>query len=565
MVGSEAYVADGMRLRKVDLGTRAVTTVAGNGTAFCTDAADPLQAGMVPQGMTNDGLYLYFLDTCGGYNRQALRRMSLTTGEVSTISKRTNGTELAIDLTIGPDGLLYVAGGDQVRRVNTSTGAETVVAALPSTFTQLSADAQYLWATTYLPCALTYGSCGGVSRIDVVTGAVTVVYDTQYSDPSKPRVDGPVASAGAYVYVQFLYGTTRRTVAISKATGEYRILGYSSAALSADGVSFDAVMWDLEASGDALYAIVYGQKRLFKISQGPAVGPAGAQAYGSSNPAMNTSCLTCVGDPVDADSGALAESVTDIAVPGRGVALAFTRTFDSRRAGQAGRLGFGWTDSYDWLLTVSSATSGPTKGEVTVRQANGSENVFAPNGTGGYRAPRQVMAALVKNANGTWTYVLRKAVTYSFGATGKLTSISDRNGYTTTLAYDAGGRLSTVTDPAGRALTVTYDASNRVSKVSDPLPRSVSYTYDTAGNLATITDVDTRVTTLGYDSAHRLTTVKDPRTNTVTTAYDATGRATSQTDRRGKVTTFTYGTPPRTAPTPPPSPIRGATLTSTRS
>ncbi len=50
VVGSEAYVADGMRLRKVDLGTRAVTTVAGNGTAFCTDAVDPLQAGMVPRG-----------------------------------------------------------------------------------------------------------------------------------------------------------------------------------------------------------------------------------------------------------------------------------------------------------------------------------------------------------------------------------------------------------------------------------------------------------------------------------------------------------------------------------
>ncbi len=92
--------------------------------------------------MTDDGLYLYFLDTCGGSNRQALRRMSLSTGEVSTISKRTNGTELAIDLTIGPDGLLYVAGGDRIRRVNTSTGAETVVAALPSAFAPLSADSR---------------------------------------------------------------------------------------------------------------------------------------------------------------------------------------------------------------------------------------------------------------------------------------------------------------------------------------------------------------------------------------------------------------------------------------
>ncbi len=234
-----------------------------------------------------------------------------------------------------------------------------------------------------------------------MTGAVTVVYDTQYSNRrsrewmAQSPVQGRMCMSSSCTG---RYGGRWRSPRPPGSTGSWGM--GRRRRCRPTGFSFDAVMWDLEASGDALYAGGRtARNSCSRFSQGPAMGPIGAQAFGASNATMDTSGLSSVGDPVDADSGALVQSATDIEVPGRGVGLAFTRTFDSRRAGRAGRLGFGWTDEYDCLLTVSVAASGPAKGEVTVAvRADGSENVFAPTGSGGYRAPRQVMASLVKNA-----------------------------------------------------------------------------------------------------------------------------------------------------------------------
>ena len=133
---------------------------------------------------------------------------------------------------------------------------------------------------------------------------------------------------------------------------------------------------------------------------------------------------------------------------------------------------------------------------------------------------------------------------------GKLTSITDVNGFTTSLTYEAAApnRLLTVTEPAGRTLTLTYDTTftSQVKTVSDTRapPRTVTYSYSTTtGELTGVTDVDGRAWVYGYDTAHRLTTIKDPRLNTTTNVYDpATGKVTSQIDRRLKTTTFDYGT-----------------------
>jgi YD repeat-containing protein len=43
----------------------------------------------------------------------------------------------------------------------------------------------------------------------------------------------------------------------------------------------------------------------------------------------------------------------------------------------------------------------------------------------------------------------------TFKPSGQLASITDRNGYTTTLAYNSAGQLATVTDPAGNRTNAT--------------------------------------------------------------------------------------------------------------
>jgi RHS repeat-associated protein len=242
----------------------------------------------------------------------------------------------------------------------------------------------------------------------------------------------------------------------------------------------------------------------------------------------------CTGKPVNCASGEFWHTFDDLAVPGRGPALDLTRTYSSLRASTDSPFGFGWSSAYTMSLAVDSAS-----GAVQVTQENGSTTVFSPSG-GGYAAPPRVYATLTKNADGTWTFVRHQRQRFTFDASGRLTAISDLNGYTTTLSYDGSGQLTTVTDPAGRTLSFTYGSNGRIGKVTDPAGRSVTYTYDGNGNLTGTTDVAGGAWTFAYDAAHLMTSMTDPRGGTVTNVYDATGKVTKQTDAAGRATTFAY-------------------------
>jgi RHS repeat-associated protein len=281
-----------------------------------------------------------------------------------------------------------------------------------------------------------------------------------------------------------------------------------------------------------LYAVEASPAR-----QPPAQGPTGPERNGGGNLDEIARC-PCTGKPVDNYSGNFTHSFSDLTVPGRGLPLAFSHTYNAGAASQHGPLGFGWTDSYNWSLAVDGS------GNVTITQENGSTVAFAPNGSGGYTAPSRVLATLVKNGDGTYTFMRQQSQDrYTFSATGQLTAETDRDGYTTILAYNGSGQLATVTDPAGRALTLAYDGGGQITKVTDPGGRSVAFSYDGSGNLQSFTDVNGGVTSFTYDSNHRLLTMTDPRGGVVTNVYDSSGRVTKQTDALGRATTFSY-TPP---------------------
>lgn len=238
--------------------------------------------------------------------------------------------------------------------------------------------------------------------------------------------------------------------------------------------------------------------------------------------------------PVDCMNGAFVHAFSDFAIPGRGVALNLTRSYDSLAASTEGMFGYGWSSSYGMHLSVD-----PNTGNVTVYQENGSAVTFAPSGSG-YTAPPRVLATLVKNADGSFTMTRKAQTRFNFASAGQLTSESDLNGYTTTLAYNGSGQLATVTDPAGRALSFSYGSNELVSKITDPAGRAVSYGYDSSGNLTSVTDVAGNVWQFGYDSNHLMTTMTDPRSGVVTNVYDSSGRVTSQTDPMNRKTTYSY-------------------------
>ena len=286
-----------------------------------------------------------------------------------------------------------------------------------------------------------------------------------------------------------------------------------------------------------------------------------------SNPAwVNCGCVRrTAGDPVDTSTGYFGQSWTDLATPGRGEALAFSRTYTESTADPAGPngagaadgpLGWGWTYSYDLHADTDSAT-----GNVTVVQEDGSRVGFVDSG-GVYTTAAPRYDATLTESGSTYTYTRRGKDVFSFdAATGRLIAETDVTGtkanppYATTMAYDASGHLSTITDPELRKYTLTW-TGNHITRLADSAGRTVSYAYDAADNLTDVYGVGTTRTptlkdddhaTFGYDAHHLMTSMRNPAnfggpaSAQTSMVYDGSERVHTQTDALGHVTTFTYG------------------------
>jgi RHS repeat-associated protein len=256
---------------------------------------------------------------------------------------------------------------------------------------------------------------------------------------------------------------------------------------------------------------------------------------GGGNPTADQYAVCVCADPVDVATGDYWRTYHELSIPGRGVPLDFSLTYNSLAAGQNSPLGFGWASPYLMNLAVNAGA-----GTATLTQENGSTVPFTLS-AGTWSPPSYVPGSLLHNNDGSWTFTRwHTGVRYTFAATGQLVTIADRNGYLTRLNYNASWQLTAVTDAAGRALTVLPDASGHLLRVTDPIGRQASFGYDGSGNLTTITDVNGGATRLGYDSGHHQTTITDPRTNTVTNTYESLGRVTAQTDALSRSTSFGY-------------------------
>ena len=252
---------------------------------------------------------------------------------------------------------------------------------------------------------------------------------------------------------------------------------------------------------------------------------------GGSPDVLPTTC-SC-GAPVDTDTGEFWHTFPDLSVPGRGIPLDLTRTYSSLGASTLGPLGYGWTDSYDMSLSFDGS------GNATVHEENGSAVTARVSGST-YVFPSYVLASLVKNTNGTFTFTRRDKSRYLFSAAGKLTQEIDRNGYLTALSYNSAGHLTSVTDPAGRSLTFAYGTNGLISSVTDPAGRKVTFTYNASKDLITATNVGGKAWSFTYNSNHLLLTMSDPQGGVTTNTFDASDRVVSQSDPMRRTTTYTY-------------------------
>ena len=178
-----------------------------------------------------------------------------------------------------------------------------------------------------------------------------------------------------------------------------------------------------------------------------------------------------------------------------------------------------WLTSLDYLV--------PNQDGVSLVEGDGTMGFFWSNGQGGYESepgPLAFSNLAVNSQTGGWTLTDTDGIEEQFDSAGRLQTVTDRDGNTTTYTYNVAGELASITEPSGHVTTYTY---------SDGLLQQVQ---DFAG----------RVTSLAY-SAGQLVSIAQPNPGdneaipTTLFGYDpTTGLMTSTTDADGNETTFAY-------------------------
>ena len=270
-----------------------------------------------------------------------------------------------------------------------------------------------------------------------------------------------------------------------------------------------------------------------------AAGPGG-------NPGKDDSCPTNRGgEPVDFSTGVKIEKATDIMFGGArgGLLLARTYTSDMSRRNISGSFGSGWKGTYDVRLVGTFQVGGAGRlvddeqesGDLYSYSGTASDGALLFTSTG---SVSQIGDVLRKLTDGTYEYRFKNGGNLRFDSGGRLTSLSDNNGNTTTLSY-TGVRLTLITDSVGRSITLTYDGSNRIISATDALNKTWRYTYET-GFLTTVTDPLGGVVRYGYDGSV-LTSVRDKRGTFIKRiTYDGNGRVIRQQFADGGIEQYAY-------------------------
>ena len=286
-------------------------------------------------------------------------------------------------------------------------------------------------------------------------------------------------------------------------------------------------------------------------------------------------------DPASTVTGNNYHDETDFTIKGRGINIAFTRTYNSAPSstGPNGTgpnpLGYGWTHSYNMKLIsndygpcpncsctqASLNCDGKTDSITYVDERGGQHNYLVNSSTYAVTPPTGEFdtLALDSPSTGYYTLTFRNGVKYVFqgtnlkttpGKTATLSSIQDPYGNQLNFTYTS-GNLTSVTDNLGisgrTGLVLTYYASNQLKDITDWSGRKWSYVYDTYGNLASVTNPLQKIIKYSYNpaSTHNLSLVTLPEVRSgtpVTTSYSyyQNGKTFQDADALGNTETLDF-------------------------
>jgi RHS repeat-associated protein len=255
---------------------------------------------------------------------------------------------------------------------------------------------------------------------------------------------------------------------------------------------------------------------------------------------------------VNVANGNLLVQADDVDIPGRGIDLAFRRTYNSQSthdsAGTDGSTpsvyGNGWTNTFDTHLAYNGYV-------MSVYDLDGARYDFTPNGSGGWSPPPGLQGTTLTPAstpvtgyvwtkkNGTVYYFYSpQQPSASAGYAGRLYQILGRNqnnyvqfNYTWTGGNSSSSQnLATITvaHSDGQSLLLTFGqfgSYTELASITRPDGQLMTYDYDTSGDLIAVnrpgnaTDDATRTATITtlteeywyYSGTHELQTAAGPR------------------------------------------------------
>ncbi|KPU44235.1 tRNA(Glu)-specific nuclease WapA precursor [Oxobacter pfennigii] len=238
---------------------------------------------------------------------------------------------------------------------------------------------------------------------------------------------------------------------------------------------------------------------------------------------------------VNTFNGNLVSSVADFSLPGRGMPISITRTYNSR-GNLNGIFGNKWFSNLDMQLVMESW------GVVLIDSA-GTERPFMLKSDGlTYAAPSSYPVQLYKETSGgTTVYRVQEAYsensTYqtklpslTFNSNGKLTQLNDGKGNTTTITRVL--QIIFITDPSGRSATLTLNSSGYVNQIitsAEPGKIKASYVYNN-GYLTSVTYDNSPYTaaTVNYEwKDGRLSSLSDKNGNKKYINYDGSNQVIS--------------------------------------
>lgn len=508
----------------------------------------------------------YFRDRTSNHNDQMVSQSGVTFGQGSALNSDAN-TSIGLDGSSGYSGAVDSSSLNPTSHITLEGWANPTSGTLTSSVNGQIIDKGYeTTSAPYVQYGLGLNNSGGtpnsVSFSLAIGGSIETLTcnNAGWSFDKWNHIVGTYDGANMRVYVngkevcsQAQAGSIT-TYPTSVDIGAYPNWPHTSAYLFQGGLD-DVAVYSTALSATRVNA--------HYLASGDTPAPTGGAVAGAEHHGGGNSAGACSssgvtqgtgGDPVDTESGNFAETVADIAIPGRSCPLEVARTYNSASAATDGPFGYGWTFNDGMSLAVTGSSPNQI---ATITQENGAQITFnepASGSTWAPSAPRFIATLTYNSGSSTWTFVRQGKDTYTFNASGQFTAIADPNGYTTTLTYTS-GNLTTVTDPSGRTLTLAWTGSH-ITSVTDAnvTPnRTVSYGYDGSGNLTSVTDVIGGTSSFAYTTPgnHLITTMKDPKCDAlgggcpgVQNHYDGSSRVDWQKDQLNRETTFAYaGTP----------------------